>query len=108
MVFLTQWRDSNSSASSYAAAAAAVSSEQKVDEPLATLDLETIKNVFTFWEAERRVVSTLKEHLLSNTESVDVDFIAGITSARKAVHWLSGPGSDLPERRAIADAYDAI
>ncbi len=108
VVFLTQWRDSNSSASSYAAAAAAVSSEQKVDEPLATLDLETIKNVFTFWAAERRVVSTLKEHLLSNTESVDVDFIAGITSARKAGHWLSGPGSDLPERRAIADAYDAI
>ncbi len=27
---------------------------------------------------------------------------------RKAGHWLSGPGSEAPERRAIADAYDAI
>ena len=38
-----------------AAAAAAVFSEQKIDQNLATLGLEVIKSVFTFWEA---VVST--------------------------------------------------
>ncbi|MCK4304769.1 MAG: BREX-1 system phosphatase PglZ type A, partial [Candidatus Eisenbacteria sp.] len=59
VVFLTQWRDSSGKASSYDAAAAAVSGEQRVSEPLATFDLDTIKDVYTFWEAEKRVVSSL-------------------------------------------------
>jgi uncharacterized protein (TIGR02687 family) len=85
-----------------------VAAEQKVDEPLATLDLETIRDVYTFWEAEKRVVSSLKERLLSEAKSVDVASVAALASDRKAGHWLSGPASDLPERRAVADAYDAI
>jgi len=108
VVFLTQWRDSSGKASSYDAAAAAVAAEQKVGEPLATLDLETIKDVYTFWEAEKRVVSTLKERLLGETPPVDVESVAALAGERKAGHWLSGPGSDLPERRAVAEAYDAI
>ena len=108
VVFLTQWRDSNSNASSYAAAAASVFAEQKIGQNLATLGLDVIKSVFTFWEAEQRVLSALKERLLTDAEMVDVEFVAGIVSARKAGHWLSGHGSDLPERRAIAKAYDAI
>ncbi len=108
VVFLTQWRDSSAKAASYDAAAAAVAKEQKVSEPLATLDLETIKDVYTFWEAEKRVVSSLKERLLAETQSVDVEFVAALASERKAGHWLSGPGSGAADRRAIADAYDAI
>lgn len=108
VVFLTQWRDSSANAGSYDAAAAAVEDEQKVSEPLATLDLDIIKDVYTFWEAEKRVVSRLKERLLDATHSVDVEFVASLASERKAGHWLSGPGSDAADRRAIADAYDAI
>jgi uncharacterized protein (TIGR02687 family) len=108
VVFLTHWRDSSGTACSYDAAAAAVAAEQKVVEPLATLDLETIKDVYTFWEAEKCVVSILKERLLAETQSVDVEAVTTLASERKAGHWLSGPGSHLPERRAIADAYDAL
>ena len=108
VVFLTQWRDSSGKASSYDAAAGAVAAEQKVGEPLAKYNLETIKDVYTFWEAEKHVVSSLKERLLGETQSVDVESMAALASERKAGHWLSGPGSDLPDRRAIADAYDAI
>ncbi|MHB8762843.1 MAG: BREX-1 system phosphatase PglZ type A [Deferrisomatales bacterium] len=108
VVFLTQWRDSSGKADSYDAAAAAVAKEQKVDGPLATLDLETLKNVYTFWEAEKRVVSLLKERLLGATPAADVEAVTAIASERKAGRWLSGPGSDRPERRAIADAYDAL
>ena len=74
----------------------------------ATLDLEAIKDVYTFWDAEKRVVSSLKERLLSEIQSVNVESVAAVASDRKAGHWLSGPGSEAPERRAIADAYDAI
>ncbi len=107
-VFLTQWRDSSGKAASYDAAAAAVAAEQKVDESLATLELETIKTVYTFWEAERRVVSRLKARLLSEMQSVNVESFAAVARERKAGHWLSGPGSQAPDRLAIADAYDAI
>ena len=108
VVFLTQWRDSSGTAGSYDAAATAVAAEQKVGELLATLDLEAIKDVYTFWEVEKRVVSILKERLLGETQSVDVEALAALASERKAEHWLSGPGSDGADRRAIADAYDAI
>jgi len=108
VVFLTQWRDSSGKAGSYDAAAAAVAVEQKVKDPLEGFDLDTIKKVYTFWEAEKCVVSSLKKRLLSETQSVDVESVAALASERKAGYWLSGPGSDRPERRAIADAYDAI
>jgi uncharacterized protein (TIGR02687 family) len=108
VIFLTHWRDSSGMAQSYDAAAAAVATEQKVDVPLSTLDLDTIKDVYTFWDAEKRVVSTLKERLLGETHTVDVASVAALAAERKAGHWLSGPGSDLPDRRAISQAYDAI
>lgn len=108
VVFLTQWRDSSGKAASYDAAAAAVAAEQKVAHSLAALTLESIKNVYTFWEAERRVVSSLKERLLSEIQFVNVESFLAVASDRKAGHWLSGPGSQAPDRRAMADAYDAI
>lgn len=108
VVFLTQWRDSRLNAISYEAAAAAIAIEQKIREPLSDLDLDTVKEVYTFWEAELCIVSILKERLLSEIHTMDVDSIAEIASQRKAGHWLSGPSRDLPERRAIASAFDAI
>ena len=108
VVFLTQWRDSSGKAGSYDAAAGAVADEQKIKEVLATLDLEALKDVYTFWEVEMRVVSCLKERLLAETEAVDVEAVSALASDRKGGHWFSGPGSDSPERRAVSAAYDAI
>ena len=108
VVFLTQWRDSSGKASSYDAAAAAVAAEQRIDAHLGSLDLDAIGGVYTFWEAERRVISSLKERLLDEAQAVDRDAVAALASERKAGHWLSGPGSELAERSAIADAYEAI
>ena len=108
VVFLTQWRDSSAYAGSYDAAAAAIATEQNVGDALATIDLDSIRNVYTFWEAERRVVSCLKELVLSDPQSTDPEFVSTVASERKAGHWLTGPRSDVPERQAIADAYDAI
>ena len=108
LIFLTHWRDSSGHAGSYNAVAASIASEQKISEPLATYTLGSIKEVYTFWEAEKQVVSRLKDQLLDDLHSVDLDSIRAVASERKAGHWLSGPGSEAPDRRAIADAYDAI
>jgi len=108
VVYLTQWRDSSGMAHSYDAAAAAIAEEQKIGEKLDSLALSAIKDVYTFWEVERRVVSALKARVLEETQTVDVGTITALARDRQAGHWLAGPGSDAPERRAIRDAYDAI
>ncbi len=108
VVYLTQWRDSSGSASSYDATAAAVAKELKIAEHFKELSLESMQGVFGFWEAEKPCVSGLKARVLDETHAIDVDAIAAVATERKAGHWLAGSGRDLPERRAIADAYDAI
>ena len=50
----------------------------------------------------------MKERLLAEAETTDAGFVAGLATERRAGHWLSGPGSDAADRRAVADAYDAI
>ncbi len=108
VVFLTQWRDSSGNAASYDAAAAAVAAEQKVHESISDYNIKVIKDVYTFWDVERRIVSSLKERLLNEIQSVNVASFAAVARDRKAGHWLSGPGSDAPDRQAVAAAYDAI
>jgi len=106
MVFLTQWRDSSSKASSYDLVAEAIAKEQKVDEVLASFALETIKEVYTFWEAEQRVVSCMKQRLLDEIQTADVAFFTGLASDRKTGHWFTG--NNAPVRQAVFCAYDAI
>lgn len=108
VVFLTQWRDSSGAAGSYDAAAAAVAGEQHVREPLAEYGLDVIRDVYTFWDAERLIVRGLKDRVLDERESVDVEAVRDLANERKAGHWLAGPGSEAAERSAIADAYDAV
>lgn len=107
-VFLTQWRDSATGAESYDAAAAAVAEEQNVAAALAGLELDNLRSVYTFWDAERQVVSALKDRVLAETHSLDPEEVAELTAERKAGHWLSGPGGKAVERVAIAAAYDAV
>ena len=108
VVFLTQWRDSSAAANSYNIAANSVATEQKIKEPLASYSLETIKDVYTFWETERLILSELKDRVISEQHAVDLTSLTGIIADRKAGHWLSGPGRDAPDRKAIASAYDAV
>jgi uncharacterized protein (TIGR02687 family) len=108
VVCLTQWRDSSVKAASYDATADAIASELKLDEQVAKLSLEELTHVFTFWEVERSVVAGLKTRVLDEALAIDVEAITAIATGRKVGPWLSGPGRDLPERRAVADAYDAI
>ena len=108
VVFLTQWRDSSGNASSYDATATAVAAEQKVGAALAVLDLENVREIYTFWDAEKRIIFSLKERLLEDADAVNLASVRELAGKRKTGHWLSGPGSDAPDRRAIAKAYDAI
>jgi uncharacterized protein (TIGR02687 family) len=108
VVFLTQWRDSSGNAASYDAAAAAVGAEQKIGDVLSGLGLQSLKDVFTFFEAEKLVMKHLRDLVLQEGGAVDVEFVTELASQRKAGHWLSGPGKEAAERQAMSRAYDAI
>lgn len=108
IVFLTQWRDHAPTAASYDAVASALALEQDVKSFFDRLDLAVIRDVYTFWEAEAGVASALKNRLLEERRSVDLEDTTELAAARKAGHWLAGPGRDGADRKAIAAAYDAI
>tara|TARA_R110002072_G_scaffold66954_3_gene164589 strand:+ start:2509 stop:5127 length:2619 start_codon:yes stop_codon:yes gene_type:complete len=108
VVFLTQWRDSSGKAGSYDAAANAIAQEQSIKGPLGSLDLDSISEIYTFLEAEKIVVSGLRDHLLAESQSLDVDYIRGVATDRLAGYWLTGPSEGDPEREALSDAYRAI
>lgn len=108
VVFLAQWRDSSGKAGSYDAAASAVAREQKVEEALRDLDLPTLGETFTFWDAEKRVASLLKDQILTEGSEVDPEAVSALVRQRKAGHWVSGPGSNDGDRRVVAEAYDAM
>jgi uncharacterized protein (TIGR02687 family) len=108
VVCLTQWRDSSIRAESYDAVAHAVASELKLGERLADLAPAVLTDAFTFWEVELCVVAALKARALEEAHAIDAEGVAVEATARKAGYWIAGPGRDLPERRAVGDAYDAI
>src|SRR5690606_36795317 len=96
------------SAARYDAAAEAVAAEQRIGDALGALDLQAIKNVYTFVDAEKLVIKQLRDLILHEEGAVDLAFVAEVASQRKAGHWLAGPGRDAGERRAMARAYDAM
>lgn len=108
VVFLTEWRDSSAMAISYDAAATAIGRELKLREHLDGRPLAALGSVFTFWEAEKRVIHELKAQVLAEAEPLDVEAIASLAVDRQAGHWLAGPDRDRPPRRALHAAYDAI
>lgn len=108
VVFLTQWRDSSGAASSYDNAAAAVAIDLDIGTHLTGLDTKSLRSVYTFWEAEKRVISALKSQVIDEARTLDLTEITAVASERQAGHWLGGPGREAMERRAIHDAYDAI
>lgn len=108
VVFLTQWRDSSGKSTSYDATAASVAEELRISEHLGAMDADSLVDVYTFWEVEKKVVSHLRSRVQEEGLAIDVASVTKIATARQAGHWLHGPGSDQPQRCAVSDAYDAV
>lgn len=108
VVFLTQWRDSATRSASYEAAAHAVAQVLHVTDAFETFDLDTLRKVYTFWEAEAQVVERINRQLLDEALPADAAHIATIAGERTAGYWLAGPGSDQPDRQCISEAYAAL
>lgn len=60
VVCLAQWRDSQSKASSYDRLSEEVAETLKIDEHLAELEIEQLRDVMTFLLVEKRMASGLR------------------------------------------------
>lgn len=107
-VFLTHWRDSSSAGASYDAAAAAIAKEQGIAAKVQGLDLEAVRGIYTFWDAEPATAKLAKDRVLAEREELDLDWLKGLVNQRMSHHWLATASAETPKRQALADSYRAI
>jgi uncharacterized protein (TIGR02687 family) len=88
--------------------AAAIAEELDIGGHLRGLPLESVVNVFTFWDAERCVVSGLKNRVRDEAQSITREAVEALVVVRTAGHWLSGSASGDEGPRAVANSYAAI
>ena len=107
-VWLTQWRDSVQRAGAYEAVAAAVAAELRIGEGLGSLSAEALTGVMTFWPVEKALASAMKTQVMGARTGEDVEAVRAVATTRRAGYWLAGPGKDAPERKAMAEAWEAM
>jgi uncharacterized protein (TIGR02687 family) len=107
-VCLTHWRDSAEKSSSYAAVAEALSQELQISDRLDKISPESLLRVFTFWDAESKLIGWLKNRVLEESHAINVESIKEIVKIRKNGFWLGSVMRNDSERKDIAHAYDAI
>ena len=108
VVFLGHWRDSGKHASGYNLVADAVASYTRVDEHVANLTLEQLKQATTFQKVDQRVLRLLFERLDEMKESVDASEIRAIVNARQSEHWISSGSIDESKRELRKAAFEAV
>jgi uncharacterized protein (TIGR02687 family) len=107
-VFLTQWRDSHSTNTSYNATAQAIATELDIKEHLQDLSLTTLGEIFTFWEVEALLLSGLKERILQARQAIDAQELSDLARRRQTGYWLANATPEGPKSYAIAQAYEAL
>lgn len=107
-IFLSQWRDSHRNAKSYDAAASAIAAELNIVESLRNLPANALAEIPTFFEIEALLLSALKQTVLQERQTVDLDSLSLIVKQRQTGHWLLTASENTPDPYAKAQAYEAI
>lgn len=110
VVCLAQWRDSSSRGASYEALSAAVAEALKLDQQLASLEIEALSEVKTFLLVEKLVASRLRDRLLETVHTVKPDAIRTVAAQRQDGYWAAAslPDSPAAPRRALYAVYEAL
>ena len=107
-ICLTQWRDSNSKASSYNALAAEVGSLLHIPDHLRGCEVEELLDVTTFLDVEKHIVSGLLDRVTSAPEAIDPEAIGSLVARRQAGHWVSSGSVPEMQRKARHAVYEAL
>ncbi len=98
VVCLAGWRDSASKGSSYDLLSEYVANQIKLGDRIPSFDADALLDVQTFLGVEMEIASNLKERVIANAETINVEEIREITTRRQAGHWAS---PSVPEVRSI-------
>ena len=110
VVCLAQWRDSQSKASSYDRLSEEVAETLKIDEHLAELEIEQLRDVMTFLLVEKRMASGLRDRVQSTIDTINAEDIRAIATRRQVGHWatLTQAQSVGVPRKALHATYAAL
>ena len=103
VVFLAQWRDSQSRNDQYDKWAEWAESKLRMAEHIGALEIEEILDVMTFPAVERHIERQLLERIAG---AISLDAVHTIVARRKSGHWVSGPSQQREAHRAVYDAAD--
>src|SRR5690606_22023520 len=73
VVCLAQWRDSSSKGSSYDRLSREAGDILKIEDHIAGLDVDQLRDVMTFLAVERRVAAGLRDRVQATAATVNVD-----------------------------------
>jgi uncharacterized protein (TIGR02687 family) len=71
-------------------------------------DIEALIDVQTFLAVEQEIARSLKERVISTSDSINVEDIAAITSKRQAGHWASLAIAGTAPRKELNSVYEAL
>lgn len=110
IVFLAQWRDSSSRAISYDKLSAEIEDLIHLEDHLGLLDINTLRDIMTFREIEKKIASDLKRFVIDHAEQPDMEFVQSIATRRQAGHWASESvtGAIEIKRSALFEVYNAL
>ena len=108
VVFMGQWRDSASKGSSYDRLSGYVADQIGIKNYLHGYDIEALVDVQTFQAVEQEIARSLKDRVISTSESIDVEDIAAIASKRQAGHWASLAIAGTAPRKELNSVYEAL
>ncbi|MGC4033261.1 MAG: BREX-1 system phosphatase PglZ type A [Tepidisphaeraceae bacterium] len=110
VVCLAQWRDSASKSASYDRISGTVAKIVKLADHVGTADIEHLLDVMTFLDAEKAIISGLRDRVLSTKDTVNIAEVREIATRRQSGHWASeaAVGDKSVPRQALHQVYDAL
>jgi uncharacterized protein (TIGR02687 family) len=109
-VFLSQWRDSNSTGASYDRLSSRVGELLKISEALGQFSLDALEAVETFQDVEKRFTSLLRDRVMENQDTLKADDVHRLANRRMDGHWVSEtlPDNHDTPRSAYRSVYLAL
>jgi uncharacterized protein (TIGR02687 family) len=107
-VFASRWRSDLTHFTSYNLLTAAVAQDLELGQVLSAFSADDLCEVMTFEAVERRIISDLKDRILSGAGAT-MDSVLALIARRRDGHWANPILANTNElSRALAASYDAL
>lgn len=110
VVFLAQWRDSNTKGASYDRLSEEVAALIHIDDLLQGLEINDLLDVMTFLAVEKKIASSLRERVQNTAETINLEEVKAVATRRQAGHWAAATvaGDTGIRRKALSSVYNAL